>query len=107
MFCATGAGTSTGRRLGAGDNWFSNGGTGITTVYNLLDMNGTPYTLGDDTLIATSGVLFANSNAVDKGPLYRGNGNYGGDDGSNSPDCQLRPFHHKMVRPAAGLTPGQ
>src|SRR5712691_2760078 len=67
MFCATGAGTSSGRRLGAGDNWFTNGSTGITTVYNLLDMNGTPYTLADDTLIATSGALFANSNAVDKG----------------------------------------
>src|SRR6267143_5255934 len=36
MFCATGAGTSSGRRLGAGDNWFSNA-TGITTVYNLLE----------------------------------------------------------------------
>src|SRR6059036_1896293 len=70
MFCATGGGTSSGRRLGAGDNWFTNGGTGITTVYNLLDMNGTPYTLADDTLIATSGALFANSNAVDKGPVY-------------------------------------
>src|SRR2546425_5413492 len=77
MFCATGLGTSSGRRLGAGDNWFSTGGIGITTVYNLLDMNGTPYTLGDDTLIATSGAPFANSNAVDKGPVYRGNQNYG------------------------------
>src|SRR5919204_554250 len=27
MFCATGLGTATGRRLGAGDNWFGSGGT--------------------------------------------------------------------------------
>src|SRR5205807_260592 len=107
IFCATGLGTSSGRRLGAGDNWFGNGGTGITTVYNLLDMNGTPYTLADDTLIATSGALFANNNYVDKGPLYRGNGNYNGYDGSSSLDCQASPFHNKWWRLATGLTEGQ
>jgi putative Flp pilus-assembly TadE/G-like protein len=32
MFCATGAGTSTGRRLGVGDFWFANGGNGFTTT---------------------------------------------------------------------------
>jgi hypothetical protein len=107
MFCATGAGTSSGRRLGAGDNWFSNGGTGITAVYNLLDMNGTPYTLADDTLIATSGALFANSNAVDKGPLYRGDQNYGGYNGSGSADCQSSPYHNNWWRLATGLGEGQ
>ena len=107
MFCATGAGTSSGRRLGAGDNWFSNGGTGITAVYNLLDMNGTPYTLADDTLIATSGALFANSNAVDKGPLYRGDQNYGGYNGSGSADCQSSPYHNSWWRLATGLGEGQ
>jgi hypothetical protein len=107
MFCATGAGTASGRRLGAGDNWFSNGGTGITSVYNLLDMNGTPYTLADDTLIATSGALFANSNAVDKGPLYRGDQNYGGYNGSGSADCQSSPYHNNWWRLATGLGEGQ
>jgi hypothetical protein len=107
MFCATGGQSSTGRRLGAGDNWFSNGGTGLTTVYNLMDMNGTPYTLADDTLIATSGSLFASSNAVDKGPLYRGNGNYGGYNGSASADCQSSPYHNNWWRLASGLTEGQ
>jgi Flp pilus assembly protein TadG len=108
MFCATGAGTSSGRRLGAGDNWFTNGSTGITTVYNLMDMNGTPYTLGDDTLIATSGALFANSDAVDKGPLYRGDQNYGGGaNGSGSADCQSSPYHNNWWRLATGLTDGQ
>jgi len=108
MFCATGAGTSSGRRLGAGDNWFTNGSTGITTVYNLLDMNGTPYTLADDTLIATSGALFANSDAVDKGPLYRGDQNYGGGaNGSGSVDCQSSPYHNNWWRLATGLGEGQ
>ncbi|TMC72676.1 MAG: hypothetical protein E6J15_10735 [Chloroflexi bacterium] len=74
---------------------------------NLLDMNGTPYTLGDDTLIATSGALFANSNAVDKGPVYRGNQNYGGYNGSGSADCQSSPYHNDWWRLATGLTEGQ
>src|SRR5438445_10475210 len=87
IFCGTGGGTSGGRRLGVGDLWFGNGGTGISTVYNLMDMNGTPYTLSDDTLIASSGGLFVNSNAVDKGALYRGDSNYGGgSNGSGSAD---------------------
>jgi putative Flp pilus-assembly TadE/G-like protein len=108
MFCATGAGTSSGRRLGAGDNWFTNGSTGITTVYNLLDMNGTPYTLGDDTLIATSGALFANSDAVDKGPLYRGNQDYGGGaNGSGSSNCESSAYHNNWWRLATGLNEGQ
>jgi Flp pilus assembly protein TadG len=107
MFCATGLGTTSGRRLGAGDNWFNNGGIGVTTVYNLLDMNGTPYDLTDDTLIATSGALFANSNAVDKGPLYRGNQNYGAYNGSGSVDCQSSPYHNNWWRLATGLSEGQ
>src|SRR6266550_647730 len=94
--------------FGAGDNWFSNGSTGITTAYNLLDMNGTPYTLADDTLIATSGALFANSDAVDKGPLYRGNQDYGGGaNGSGSADCQSSPYHNNWWRLATGLGAGQ
>src|SRR5205823_159629 len=108
MFCATGGNTANGRRLGAGDFWFGNGGTGITSVYNLWDMNGTPYTLADDTLLASSGGLFANSNAVDKGPLYRGDQNYGGgSNGSGSPDCQASPYHLNWWRLATGLSEGQ
>jgi hypothetical protein len=108
MFCATGAGSSSGRRLGVGDFWFANGGNGFTTVYNLYDMNGTPYTLGDDTLIATSGGLFADIDAVDKGPIYRGNQNYGGgSNGSGSADCQSSPYHNRWWQLASGLTEGQ
>src|SRR3989449_2352525 len=66
MFCATGYGTSTGRRLGVGDYWIpgATGGIGITTVYNPWDMNGTPYAPSDDTLIAASGAPFAHSNPL-------------------------------------------
>src|SRR5438445_2532668 len=108
MFCATGGGTSGGRRLGVGDLWFGNGGTGISTVYNLMDMNGTPYTLSDDTLIASSGGLFVNSNAVDKGALYRGDSNYGGgSNGSGSADCQGSAYHNNWYRLATVLDEGQ
>ncbi|HEV8536086.1 MAG TPA: pilus assembly protein TadG-related protein [Candidatus Limnocylindria bacterium] len=110
MFCATGAGTSTGRRLGVGDFWFgfTRGGVGISATYNLWDMNGTPYTLGDDTMLATSGNLFLDSNQVDKGPIYRGNQDYGGgSNGSSSGNCENSPYHHKWWQLANGLTEGQ
>src|SRR5437867_4182661 len=110
IFCATGGQTSTARRLGAGDYWFPSGtgGIGITTVYNLWDMNGTPYATSDDVLIATSGGLFANSNAADKGPLYKGNSVYGLNYfGASSADCQANPYHNTWWRLATGLTAGQ
>src|SRR5438445_8552182 len=96
IFCATGGATAGNWRLGAGDLWEGNGGVGVTTVYNLWDMNGTPYAISDDTLIASSGSLFASSNAVDKGPLYKGNGIYGpGYAGGSSSDCQASPYHNQ------------
>jgi len=110
IFCATGGQTSTARRLGVGDYWFPSGtgGIGITTVYNLWDMNGTPYATSDDILIATSGSLFANSNAADKGALYRGNSVYGLNYfGASSADCQANPYHNTWWRLASGLTAGQ
>jgi len=110
MFCATGGATSGTRRLGVGDYWMpgGTGGVGITSVYNLWDMNGTPYATADDTLIATSGALFANSNAVDKGPLYKGNGIYGpGYGGGGSSDCQSSPYHNRWWQLASGLGEGQ
>jgi hypothetical protein len=110
IFCATGAGTSTGRRLGVGDYWFPSGtgGIGVSTVYNLWDMNGTPYATSDDTLLATSGALFATSNGVDKGPVYRGNQVYGPFYyGASSADCQSSPYHNRWWQLASGLTEGQ
>src|ERR1700704_490058 len=64
MFCATGGQSSSGRRLGVGDFWFANGGTPLTTVYNLWDMNGTPYNITDDSLVTTR--TWA-SNGTDRG----------------------------------------
>ena len=43
-----------------GDYWFSMALTrNVTTAFKLWDMNGTPYSTSDDTLIATDGGLFA------------------------------------------------
>jgi Flp pilus assembly protein TadG len=109
MFCATGGQTTTAARLGVGDYWIpgGTGGIGITTVYNLWNTNGTPYDITDDTMVATSGSLFANSNAVDKGPLYAGNLSYGpGYYGGSSSDCQSSPYHNQWWRLASGLGPG-
>ena len=110
MFCATGGQTTTAVRLGVGDYWIpgGTGGIGITTVYNLWDTKGTPYDLSDDTLVATSGSLFANSNAVDKGPLYKGNSVYGPSYyGGSSADCQSSPYHNQWWRLADDLNAGQ
>jgi hypothetical protein len=110
-FCATGGVTSDGnRRLGVGDYWMpgATGGVGITVVYSLWhDVNATPYDPSDDTLVATSGSLFANSNAVDKGPLYKGNGVYGpGYYGASSADCESSPYHNQWWQLAGGLGEG-
>jgi hypothetical protein len=105
IFCATGASTSTGRRLGVGDYWFTNGGTPMTTVYNFWDTNGTPYDYTDDILLATQTYV---SNGVDKSAALSGNGNYGG--GANAaslPDCSLDPAHNNWVQLKTGLGPGQ
>jgi hypothetical protein len=113
LFCATGAGTSTGRRLGAGDFWLtSSPHPAITTRFKLWDTNGTPYTTADDTLLYDSGSLFANIDAVDKSANYRGNGDYGqGNDGSESADCSVAPLnaYHNVwwQMPAAPLVGGQ
>jgi hypothetical protein len=106
IFCATGGNSSTYRRLGVGDFWFANGGTPMTTVYRLWDMNGTPYNYSDDILLATQTYV---SNGVDYSPDYRGNGFYGGgaDPGSGLPDCSSDPAHNKWVLVASGLAAGQ
>ena len=58
------------------------GGCHVTTS----NTNNTPYDSGDDTLVGDSGALFANTNSVDKGTLYKGDGRYsdGGYNGSTS-----------------------
>ena len=105
IFCATGGNSANGRRLGVGDFWFSGGGTPMTTVYNLWNMNGTPYDYADDTLLATQTYV---SNGVDKSASYSGDRNYGGGASTGSgPDCANDPAHNKWVLFANGLTEGQ
>jgi hypothetical protein len=105
IFCATGASSSTGRRLGVGDFWFGGGGTPMTTAFSLWNMNGTPYAYGDDTLITTRTWV---SNGVDRSADYSGNGSYGGGAWSGSgPDCANDPAHNQWVLFASGLTEGQ
>jgi hypothetical protein len=106
IFCATGGNTSTGRRLGVGDFWFANGGTPMTTVYNLWDMNGTPYDYTDDILLTQKTYV---SKGVDYSANFMGNGSYGGgaDNTQGLPDCTNDPAHNKWVQLATGLGPGQ
>ena len=58
QFCAT--------RLssGVGDRWFG-GNNGVSSWYEIYDTNNTPYNLGDDTLIKTSGSKFTGLNGSD------------------------------------------
>lgn len=44
---------------GMGDHYYGSSGSAMRTYYELYDTNNTPYTTGDDTLIASSGNLFA------------------------------------------------
>jgi hypothetical protein len=103
MFCATGAGTSgsvSGRRLGVGDAYLVSPGSAAarqqTTEYTLWDMNGTPYSTGDDISIGTDGGIFTNLDMVDKASVYKGNGRYdlgNSYNGSSSNDCSASPYH--------------
>lgn len=107
-FCAVGHGSS-GVYLGTGDHWIgAGGGTAMTTTYRLWDPHGTPYSIGNDTLIVDTGNTFALQNQVDMGPLYGGDGRYGdsGYNGSSSADCQNDPYHNQWYKLAGGLVAG-
>ena len=105
LFCPTGAGTSggvNGRRLGVGDAYLvSPSGAAErqqTTEYKLWDMNGTPYSTGDDISIGGDTGQFTNVDNVDKssGSPYKGNGRYdlgNSYNGSSSADCSNSPYH--------------
>jgi hypothetical protein len=109
MFCATGTRTTPPyQALGMGDYWFSTASTrNVTTAFKLWDMNGTPYSSADDTVIATDGGLFTNMDYVDKGPNYSGSRDYGGYGGGSSADCSASPYHNAWWQLASGLTEGQ
>jgi Flp pilus assembly protein TadG len=59
---------------GTGDHWFE-GGTAISSWYELFDTHNTPYDISDDSLITSSGSLFADQAASDS--------TMGGSSGSN------------------------
>jgi hypothetical protein len=62
-FCATDIDS------GTGDRWFSDSGSSaenaVSTWYELLDTNNTPYDMTDDPLLASSDTLFMNLRATD------------------------------------------
>ena len=64
-FCETGTNSSGSGHYGTGDHWIGSVNP-VTTVYSLYDQNGTPYDTTDDTLVATSGNLFANEKQSDQ-----------------------------------------
>jgi putative Flp pilus-assembly TadE/G-like protein len=109
LFCATGLRTTAPfQALGLGDYWLSTALTrSVTTEFKLWDMNGTPYSTADDTVIATDGGLFTNMDFADKGTNYKGNGDYGGYGGASSADCQASPYHNAWWRLTSGLAAGQ
>jgi hypothetical protein len=108
MFCATGQRTSSpNNRLGAGDTWFGNGGTGVTSDFKLWDMQGTPYSTTDDTLVATDGGLFTGMNDADYSANFRGDQQWGGGaSGGGLGDCSASPYHNNWWLLASGLSEG-
>jgi len=110
LFCATGHRSAAPfQRLGTGDFWYSTFlSRQVTTEFKLWSMNGTPYSSSDDTLVASSGSLFANMDYADKGASYRGDGDYGnGYTGASSADCASSPYHNAWWQLASGLGQGE
>lgn len=111
IFCAVGrksANPGMGQRLGIGDFWYNTTNRQVTTEFKLWNMNGSPYTTSDDTMVASDGGLFTNMDYVDAGPNYQGDDNYGaGYNGSGSTDCQANIYHNRWWLLATGLSEGQ
>ncbi|MBA2570311.1 MAG: hypothetical protein H0V04_03910, partial [Chloroflexi bacterium] len=106
-FCAVGHGPS-GSYLGTGDHWIGPGNTQVTTDFYLWNTMNTPYSKGDDVLVASSGTRFDNENQVDEGVKYKGDGRYsdGGYNGSTSADCKSHADHNKWYGLAQNLGAG-
>jgi Flp pilus assembly protein TadG len=108
LFCATGQRTSSpNNRLGAGDVWFSNGGTAVTTSFKLWDMQGTPYSTADDTLQASDTGLFSAMTGADYSNTYKGDQQWGGGaSGGGLSDCSSSVYHNNWWMLASGLSEG-
>jgi len=82
-----------GDQLGTGDHWNDgNPAYSVTTYYNLYDVNNQPYDYAGQTLVASSGDLFAREYQYDQSGTY-GTPSYSGDitptslDGVEREDC--------------------
>jgi hypothetical protein len=101
----------TDNNLGTGDRWFTDGSNTsrdpISSWYELLDMNNTPYNLNDDTVIASSNTKFMNMKSTDS-TMVSGT-NYGNDcKQTNTAYGDGRDYHDAwyLINPGNPLTGG-
>ena len=90
---------------GTGDRWF-NGTNGVSTFYELWDMEDTLYDLSDDTLVASSDDLFRDVSGAD---TTMGGSGSGTDDCKYNTDTRFhdgRDYHDRWFRLASGLDGG-
>ena len=101
-FCEVGSNGNGGTR-GTGDHWIGGAQNGVTTIYSLYDENGTPYVTTDDTLVASSGNLFANEIQADATQGSTPNNTL---PHTGLSDCSTDPYHDAWYRIASGLSAG-
>jgi hypothetical protein len=90
---------------GTGDRWF-NGTDGVSTFYELYDMEDTLYDLSDDTLVNSSDDLFRDVTGAD---TTMGGSGSGTDDCKYNTDTRFhdgRDYHNRWYRLASGLDGG-
>ncbi len=104
-FCEVGSNGSGGTR-GTGDHWISGSANSVTTLYSLYDENGTPYVTTDDTLVASSGNLFANEIQADSTQGSTPNNTLPHPVTGAISDCSTDPYHDAWYRIASGLSAG-
>jgi Flp pilus assembly protein TadG len=94
---------------GVGENWTVGGTNGYSTqqpvssYFDLLNTQGTPYDYTDDTIAASSGNTFARLHGQDKVLT----GAAGGSVSSSLDDCTNATWHNKWWRLASGLPAGK
>jgi hypothetical protein len=101
-FCEVGS-NGTGGTRGTGDHWIGGAANSVTTIYSLYNENGTPYITTDDTLVATSGNLFANEIQADATQGSTPNNTL---PHTGLPDCSTDAYHNAWYRIASGLSAG-
>ncbi len=99
-FCAT----DPSGQYGTGDRWFT-GTAAFSAFYTVYDTSGTPWDLTDDTLVASSGNLFASQQASDT-TLNGPTGLSSCAPGATSNQADGRYWHDRWYPLASGLTGG-